>query len=1355
MASQAVYHALKAPADPPRVGGPSKIQIATTAWEDKSLYMPNKGEVIAEWVLSKLLKDKAAPPALNPVLDLRFWTLLSHIVSDKTKAAKHWLLPQLNRVPVAPILASFLQLLSAAERELRVPLTIAVGKSLNSIWPLAVHKISAETLLECFGNFLGVIQTLSEPNDALEQIGDFILSSLRASVGNSSNKKKLSSIFIQNHLRLWIVSSSNHTSSRLGEKIYVVGTEILFNVDTLRQMHDEEHPVFEALRNMPDDLVHPSLSRIFTAFVHCARKHRSALFGQSSGHSSAVLTEQVRSICFSFFDSCRSLLNVINPTILTWKARVDLLAVVGDEYLFSSSQLDGQMSLQSTVPLVLSVLGSERTDGDTAVPLAIACLSKLMQIDQDLILKDIPRIIPELLHIPDTSPSMFSFLELLLDYHVKTRTMHTHIETLFAAFAAHPTKTPSSDVHLQYRCAFSSALLHPIHLNRLASCTRKFLTPGQTGQTASFILETLNACWSQISTNTDADSSDNSLALTFCFSARLASVVLVALPLQALSDGSLQEVDDSINEMRGTFLPRALTKVLKLIRKNPAESWASQVTAAAILRLQYSLGTPYTDKLWAKVETASDQEHLLPELTLELFRMLLKWSSVDEPARTGDSIDRLLSFLENNYNSLENSWSGASCSLTFGSKGKEDSALAILHMLIDKYLPIIDAIASPIQLQRLVKIILKANFAAHSSAGLNPTSLLLNALSSAHFWELPNLRTGVLAFADEATSVLVDPLLKPTADNHAAVWSTYQLLLMFPIEFLSRTIRTELIRRAVNADVLYSSLTDSQDLQSAVAGVRIFIYNVSLYIGSVDQPVLNLSRYLNHLIHGNTSSQVPQNYTDVTLGLVGLHFAALLKSSEQGSAEATVEVLHSCLPSDILNSASESRVLVRLIETLTKGFSSQSFSEEVQGEISNLEQRLALFASEELMNLWLHALLLRRWLKVTGDRLPLMGLKLCSWAINASTSSVDELDKNCATAFAILAEELHWTPDSGRLQQLGIILATYVSFAYLMGRNGQVRLDQLFSQTCNALSVSEFCHVLDLTRECMADSAHSAQRMPHLVHSAALLLSEHPTGTLKHTQNFLTSCLNMFTGRTEFTSGSLPLRLEVLRLLRQQCSDSPASLRTQDIGCIWSLLSKFLAKSKTHDETTSTDVSHEITTIIGALIRLRRDLVALTLPNLGMVLQQFISTIRRPRPQLGAKQTALVTDTLPRWVNSVCPVGPEEGKALARLLETLTTKTTPRSHSSTDAQRAESLARPFSKHAAYVIKAYIDSMNDPLCILPAELRKELRPGLFALCGMLNDHNRDAMMVSALDAGGKTIMKDLWTEYEKQKYVGKG
>lgn len=157
-----------------------------------------------------------------------------------------------------------------------------------------------------------------------------------------------------------------------------------------------------------------------------------------------------------------------------------------------------------------------------------------------------------------------------------------------------------------------------------------------------------------------------------------------------------------------------------------------------------------------------------------------------------------------------------------------------------------------------------------------------------------------------------------------------------------------------------------------------------------------------------------------------------------------------------------------------------------------------------------------------------------------------------------------------------------------------------------------------------------------------------------------------------------------------------------------------------------------------------------------MILQQLIMSIRSPRPQLGGKQRTLVTETLPKWINANHSLGPEEAKALARLLATLTTKTVVRSYaSSSEIQKQESLAKPFSKHAAYVLKSYIEAMNDPLCVLPAEIRKELQPGLFCLCDVLNDHSRDAMMVSALDAGGKTTMKTLWKEYEKQKYIGKG
>jgi ABC-type cobalamin transport system ATPase subunit len=134
----------------------------------------------------------------------------------------------------------------------------------------------------------------------------------------------------------------------------------------------------------------------------------------------------------------------------------------------------------------------------------------------------------------------------------------------------------------------------------------------------------------------------------------------------------------------------------------------------------------------------------------------------------------------------------------------------------------------------------------------------------------------------------------------------------------------------------------------------------------------------------------------------------------------------------------------------------------------------------------------------------------------------------------------------------------------------------------------------------------------------------------------------------------------------------------------------------------------------------------------------------------------LVTDTLPRYINVKSPLGPEEAKLLARLLEMLASKTTVRINGThMDSQKAESLAKPFSKHAAYVLKSYIEAMNDPLCIIPSNVRKELQSGLYALCGMMNDHSRDAMMVSALDAGGKTTMKTLWKEYEKQRYIGKG
>lgn len=206
----------------------------------------------------------------------------------------------------------------------------------------------------------------------------------------------------------------------------------------------------------------------------------------------------------------------------------------------------------------------------------------------------------------------------------------------------------------------------------------------------------------------------------------------------------------------------------------------------------------------------------------------------------------------------------------------------------------------------------------------------------------------------------------------------------------------------------------------------------------------------------------------------------------------------------------------------------------------------------------------------------------------------------------------------------------------------------------------------------------------------------------------------------------------------------------------WTILFKLLSDSEDHDPSTSTDMFREIAGITGALIRYRRDLVLPGLPHLGIILQRLVTMVRAVRPGLGAKQARTVASSFPFWVNIREPLGIPEFKVLSRLLVSLTTKTTVRPVGpAQENQKMESLSRPFGKHAPYVLVKYAQAMNDPLCVVYATTRKELYPGLFALCDLLSDHDREAMMLSALDGGEKAVMKTLWNDYKKQKYIGQG
>jgi hypothetical protein len=56
--SQDFVKALKSSSDPPFADGPTKIEIARSTWDNCSFYAPRKGEVITEWILGLLMKEK-------------------------------------------------------------------------------------------------------------------------------------------------------------------------------------------------------------------------------------------------------------------------------------------------------------------------------------------------------------------------------------------------------------------------------------------------------------------------------------------------------------------------------------------------------------------------------------------------------------------------------------------------------------------------------------------------------------------------------------------------------------------------------------------------------------------------------------------------------------------------------------------------------------------------------------------------------------------------------------------------------------------------------------------------------------------------------------------------------------------------------------------------------------------------------------------------------------------------------------------------------------------------------------------------------------------------------------------------
>ncbi|KAH9835766.1 Urb2/Npa2 family-domain-containing protein [Rhodofomes roseus] len=1456
--AQDFVHTLKAHLDPPLANGSSKIELAREAWETTSFYFPNKDEVIVDWLLTRLLKDKAKAGDASPILDSRYWQLLSDIVcppdetnvkrTNTSRTAKRWLLPLLNRIPVAPIVTAYFSLSGPLDEHARVTLDKFFSRCLVTIWPLATPKFSPDVLLECFGALLVHLTTRrageDDPTNATAHVGKaalLVISSYRTAYGNLANKKKLYTTFLQHHFLHWlqcIQYGVPHDAARLTpiSDVYLAGIETLFSVDVLRNV--EDHKCDAALKDAISQSSHLSskavlhaLPLLLTSFVQSLKKNRNALFSQGSSNAAGHASMQVQPAGLAFYALCENILDAAPTPDSTqiWDTRVALLETVDSESLYNPSDANGTEVLRNSGAMAVRVVTYIQEDV-AFLDKAEDVLAILTRIDYDLMAPELPVLWPALARTSSNSSSS-AYLRLLFEFRTKTRTVNTLVDSWLDAVSLRHWQTCEVQPREAYARVLGSPLFSFESIDRLGQAVHGFLTPSQIVDVTRIIVEKFTGAFQRFreqDKRVAADDGDGSrkkrkkstsdnvridpewCAVEFALVCRIVVVVLSSLAMRTALEDSRQEIHGMIGAACTSVIPRASKGAQKALEAdNRRGTWAWQIVAAGALLVYHdrkSHGWPSVqldEEVVSQLRGLLDRDDVLPEFRLTIVRTLLNDAAISDDHAAQDIIDavlRCLEGLQNHDGVAELRWSGKSHEL---GNDASQAVVAILHLTLIRWLPLFDSRASAEQMIKLAKVILTISRTSSSSSTSNqqltPSTVLAVTFHNADVWELRRFRDAFLSQLQDCTvalaSINVHDFLsgkrrsvprKLRADISASI-AGFEILLYMPEEYLSRALRSDFLHRALVADILIGAgaITDSSVDARALLKAREFIRRAVSHTGSVDQ--LAVDGYFGYLLKSDALPPVDEQHdlVSVTLDLIGACLVAFVRNSRNGEdtlALAAVQNISGILdvpveqrtrPSSLITNGT----LLRLISVVASNHELSQLSQQLQKSLRELYERLVAVCSTELLRMfprgeqsephanfrnsrldalrmWSHALWLGRWLTADMSSLPRFGSILLGQLVADRQQS-----RSTATYLSlldVLKEELYSSATENRHAYIGYLVADYLVCSRCCDSASVQDLDASFSGISKSMPIEDYSALVGYIVEASAKpTSFSASDIAPMVRLLKIVGLNAPEGTSKITQQAISKTLLLCADRPNYLS--VPeIRREVLGLLSGYCSERPASVRSSDMSNVWSILGQLLANSSEHDQTTDPTIFQEAVSIVSALVRLRRDLILNTLPHLGMILRRLISALRGLRPQLGAKQTRLVMNTLPAWISTEKPLSAEEAKALARLITTLTTKTTVRTHGqNAESQKPESLVRPFSKHAAYVLTAYIEAVNDPLCVISTQVRKELQPGLFALCDMLGDYNRDAMMVSALDASGKVTMKALWKEYEKQRYVGRG
>lgn len=295
---------------------------------------------------------------------------------------------------------------------------------------------------------------------------------------------------------------------------------------------------------------------------------------------------------------------------------------------------------------------------DANIQSAIQCLCVLSRIDHSFVDASTGRILSSLFTFFQSSGEKsitkpaHEFLSLTLSYHAKTRTLPVHLSRLMDSCIVPPPHISPFPVRTSYDKLAASPILTTSHLDKLSKVVRAYITPGQTLDTATRVLVKLRHIWETVRDGENVSAVGqrhhvrkkrrtsgrpekvkevvDANGVTFALAARIAATVLSSLPLHSATEAVQREVQATVKGSLDGFVREAILMGANATVSQSTEGryniWATQVVAAAALRLRYLLQSSvhacYTpdnqsdsERLLAQVLAVEDR---LPEYSVEI-----------------------------------------------------------------------------------------------------------------------------------------------------------------------------------------------------------------------------------------------------------------------------------------------------------------------------------------------------------------------------------------------------------------------------------------------------------------------------------------------------------------------------------------------------------------------------------------------------------------------------------------------------------------------------------------------------------------------------------------------------------------